>query len=176
MTDIAFTSDFCDNHSHPASPASRYLTSRRPCPTRPRVPYLMSSSPSSRFPKSQVPSPHTRLPMSPSPCPRPTFIRSQNLGYFYTFWNKLSVLLSVVTIFLFRLMCNKIAIRFGLFDIQNNQGLGKGYQPQPLPCEHTFLSCMAFGVQGSVNSDVPIFPPGICHLVGPWSRDTGWML
>ena len=55
--DIAFTSDFCDNHSHPASPVSLYLTSPRPRPTRPRVPYLMSSSPSSRVPslKSQVP-------------------------------------------------------------------------------------------------------------------------
>ena len=56
VTDIAFTSDFCNNHSHPASPASLYLTSPRPRPTRPRVPYLMSSSPSSRVPKS----PHTR--------------------------------------------------------------------------------------------------------------------
>ena len=64
VTDIAFTSDFCNNYSHPASPASLYLTSPRPRPTRPRVPYLMSSSPSSRVPKS--PSPHTRVPMSPS--------------------------------------------------------------------------------------------------------------
>ena len=59
VTDIAFTSDFCNNHSHPASPASLFLTSPRP-----RVPYLMSSSPSSRVPKSS--SPHTRVPMSPS--------------------------------------------------------------------------------------------------------------
>ena len=62
--DIVFTSDFCDNHSHPASPASLYLTSPRPRPTRPRVPYLMSSSPSSRVPKSQVPTHASR-------CPRP---------------------------------------------------------------------------------------------------------
>ena len=27
--------------------------------------------------------------------------------------------------------CNKTIIRFGFCDIQNNQGLGKGYQPQP---------------------------------------------
>ena len=26
---------------------------------------------------------------------------------------------------------NKTIIRFGFCDIQNNQGLGKGYQPQP---------------------------------------------
>ena len=26
---------------------------------------------------------------------------------------------------------NKTIIRFGFYDIQNNQGLGKGYQPQP---------------------------------------------
>ena len=63
VTDFAFTSDFCKNYSHPASPASLYLTSPRPRPTRPRVPYLMSSSPSSRVPKSQVP---TRA----SLCPR----------------------------------------------------------------------------------------------------------
>ena len=64
VTDIAFISDFCDNHSHFASPASLYLTSPRPRPTRPRVPYLMSSSPSSGVPKSQVPT-HASL------CPRP---------------------------------------------------------------------------------------------------------
>ena len=63
VTDIAFTSDFCNNYSHPASPASLSLMSPRPRPTRPRVPYLMSSSPSSRVPKSQVP---TRA----SICPR----------------------------------------------------------------------------------------------------------
>ena len=33
--------------------------------------------------------------------------------------------------FLFRSMHNKTIIRFGFCDIQNNQGLGKGYQPQP---------------------------------------------
>ena len=33
--------------------------------------------------------------------------------------------------FSFRSMCNKTLIRFGFCDIQNNQGLGKGYQPQP---------------------------------------------
>ena len=66
VTDIAFTSDFCNNHSHPASPTSLYLTSPRPRPTRPRVPYLMSLSPSSRVPKSQVPTHASR-------CPRPLF-------------------------------------------------------------------------------------------------------
>ena len=55
VTDIAFTSDFCNDYSHPASPASLCLTSPCARPTRPRVPYLMSSSPSSRVPKSQVP-------------------------------------------------------------------------------------------------------------------------
>ena len=30
----------------------------------------------------------------------------------------------------FRSMYNKTIIRFGFCDIQNNQGLGKGYQPQ----------------------------------------------
>ena len=51
----------CDNYSHPAS---LYLTSARPRFTRPHVPYLMSSSPSSRVPKSQVPTHASR-------CPRP---------------------------------------------------------------------------------------------------------
>ena len=64
VTDIAFTSDFCNNYSHPASPASRLLTSPRPRPTRPCVPYLMFSSPSSRVLKSQVPTHASR-------CPRP---------------------------------------------------------------------------------------------------------
>ena len=31
----------------------------------------------------------------------------------------------------FRSMYNKTIIRFGFCDIQNNQGRGKGYQPQP---------------------------------------------
>ena len=52
---------FAINYSHPVSPASLYLTSPRPRPTRLRVPYLMSSSPSSRFPR-----PHTRVPVCPS--------------------------------------------------------------------------------------------------------------
>ena len=32
----------------------------------------------------------------------------------------------------FRSVYNKTFIRFSFRDIQNNQGLGKGYQPQPL--------------------------------------------
>ena len=69
VTDIAFTSDFCNNYSHPASPASLYLTSPRSRPTRPRVPYLMSSSLSSRVPKSQVPThvSRCRRPLVPVP-------------------------------------------------------------------------------------------------------------
>ena len=31
----------------------------------------------------------------------------------------------------FRSMYNKTIIRFGFCEIQNNQGLGKGYEPQP---------------------------------------------
>ena len=34
-------------------------------------------------------------------------------------------------VFLFLSMYNKTIITFGFCDIQNNQGLGKGYQPQP---------------------------------------------
>ena len=69
VTDIAFTSDLCDNHSHPASPASLFLTSPRPRPTRPRVPYLMSSSSPSRVPKSQVPTHAYRCPCPLVPVP-----------------------------------------------------------------------------------------------------------
>ena len=69
VTDIAFTSDFCNNYSHPASPASLYLTSPRPRPTRPRAPYLMSLSPSSRVPKSQVPTHASRCPCPLVPVP-----------------------------------------------------------------------------------------------------------
>ena len=36
-----------------------------------------------------------------------------------------------VTSIFFRAMYNKTIIRFGFCDIQNNRGLGKGYQPQP---------------------------------------------
>ena len=66
--DIAFTSNFCDNHSHSAS---LYLMSPRVRPTHPHVPYLKSL-----VWHPQVPSPHTRVLLSSSPCPRPTFIHS----------------------------------------------------------------------------------------------------
>ena len=36
-----------------------------------------------------------------------------------------------MTLIFFRSMYNKTIIRFGFCDIQNNRGLGKGYQPQP---------------------------------------------
>ena len=52
VTDIAFTFNFCNNYSHPAS---LYFFSPHPRPTRPCVPFLMSSSPLSRVPNSQVP-------------------------------------------------------------------------------------------------------------------------
>ena len=61
VTDIAFTSDFCNNYSHFVS---LYLTSPHPRPTRPRILYLMCSSPLSHVPNSQVPT-HA------SQCPRP---------------------------------------------------------------------------------------------------------
>ena len=62
VTDIAFTSDFCNNFSHPTSPASLYLTSPRPI-----LDVLKSL-----ISRPQVPSPQTHVPMS-----RPTFIHSQ---------------------------------------------------------------------------------------------------
>ena len=76
VTDIAFTSDFCN----------QLFTSRVPC-----VPVFdVPASPSHTSPRPmldvlkslvsrpQVPSPHTRVPMSQSPCPRPTFIHNRN--------------------------------------------------------------------------------------------------
>ena len=38
---------------------------------------------------------------------------------------------TVVIIIIFLSMYNKTVIRFGFCDIQNNQGLGEDYQPQP---------------------------------------------
>ena len=45
-------------------------------------------------------------------------------------------------------MYNKTIIRFGFCDIQNNQGLGKGYQPQP-----------------SASADNFVFLSGISHVI-----------
>ena len=61
----------------PTSPASLFFNSLRPCPTRPLVPYLMSSSPSSHVPMSQVPT-------QASPCPRPLVPVPLSLSHFYT--------------------------------------------------------------------------------------------
>jgi len=36
-------------------------------------------------------------------------------------------------------MYNKTIIRLGFFDIQNNQGLGKGYQPQSSASNDPYL-------------------------------------
>ena len=58
------------------------------------------------------------------------FVLLANLYIFYTFRNKLSVPLTVVTIF-FRSVHGKIIFRFGFCDILNNQGGGRGYQPKP---------------------------------------------
>jgi len=48
--------------------------------------------------------------------------------------------------FLFRSMSNKRIIRFRFCDIQNNQGLGKGYQPQPsTSADNPYLDLDYFG-------------------------------
>ena len=52
VTDIAFTCDFCNNHSHPTSPASLYLTSPHP-----RVPTSQDPTHASRCPRPLVPVP-----------------------------------------------------------------------------------------------------------------------
>ena len=38
-----------------------------------------------------------------------------------------------------RRMCNKTITRFGFCDIQNDQGLSKGYQPQPTTATSTLI-------------------------------------
>ena len=83
VTDMAFTSDFCNNHSHPASSASLYLTS---CVSVPNdVPKSLVSRP-------QVTSPrHTRPNVPPvgASCPRPLvpgpsqFYTQSRLSIFY---------------------------------------------------------------------------------------------
>ena len=72
VTDIAFTSDFCNNYSYSASPVSPYLTSPRPRPSS-QVPLSCPSSLKSLVSRPQVPSPkspHARpdvpVPLSPS--------------------------------------------------------------------------------------------------------------
>ena len=77
VTEIAFTSDFCNNYSHPASPTSLYLISLCPHPHVPTSPCPILDVLNSLVSHPQVPSPHTCVPMSPSPCPCPTFIHSQ---------------------------------------------------------------------------------------------------
>jgi len=43
-------------------------------------------------------------------------------------------------IFFFRSKYNRTIIRIGFCDIQNNRGLGKGYQPQPsAPADNLYL-------------------------------------
>ena len=58
------------------------------------------------------------------------FVLLANLYIFHTFRNKLSVPLTVVTIF-FRSVHGKIIFRFGFCDILNNQGRGRGYRLKP---------------------------------------------
>ena len=86
VTDIAFPSDFCNNHSLPP----------RPCIWRPASPSHMSPRPILDVPKSlvsrpQVTSPPTCVPMSPSPCPRPTLIH--NL-FLLSRWVQIGIILS----------------------------------------------------------------------------------
>ena len=77
VTDIAFTSDFCNNYSYSASPASLYLTSPRP---RPRVP--VPHVPTSHTWCPQVPrlaSPSSKSPHTRPDVPVPLLYTAANL-------------------------------------------------------------------------------------------------
>ena len=98
-----------------------------------------------------------------------------NLGYFYTLRNKLSVSLTVVIIF-FRSMYNKIVIRwmvFGISRIIKDSVRVISLNLYPASTGFSLAWLLAFMAQ-SIPSTLP--PPGICHLVGPWPRNTGSML
>ena len=60
VTDIAFTSNFFNNHYRPRVPVFEVP---RPRPTRPHVPYLMPLSPSSHVPKSPHTCSHVPVPL-----------------------------------------------------------------------------------------------------------------
>ena len=84
VTDMAFTSDFCNNHSHPASSASLYLTS---CVSVPNdVPKSIVSRP--QVTSLRHTRPNVRPPVGAS-CPRPLvpgpsqFYTQSRLSIFY---------------------------------------------------------------------------------------------
>ena len=57
-----------------------------------------------------------------------------------------------------RSMYNKTIIRFGFCDIQNNQGLSKGYQPQPsASADNPFLDLDYSGYHKSLRWKTEIF-------------------
>ena len=117
VTDIAFTSNFCDNHSHPASPASRFLTSPHPpSHTSPRsIVLLMSLSPSSHVPKSHVP---THVSWCPCPLvPVPLLYTAQKLFQSLYLSTLLIHTFFFVTNFLMRKNCHdKWNVYFKLVD------------------------------------------------------------
>ena len=74
VTDIAFTSDFFNNHCCPCVPCIPvFEVPPSPFHTSPRPILDVLKSLVSR---PLVPSPHTSVPTSPSPCPHPSFMHS----------------------------------------------------------------------------------------------------
>ena len=76
VTDIAFTSDFCNNYSHSASPAS--------CIWRPRVPvphFPASHTWCPQVPSLASPSPKSQVPTHASRCPRPLLYTAGEYGW-----------------------------------------------------------------------------------------------
>ena len=54
----------------------------------------------------------------------------------------------MLVVIFFKTMTYKTIIRFAFFDIRNNQGLGKCYQPQPTARPITLTSALIIPVRG----------------------------
>ena len=71
-------------------------------------------------------------------------------------------------------MYNKTIIRFGFCDIQNNQGLSKGYQPKPkAEDDNPYLD---LDYSGYHKNSVACENQPLLTLYSPYSKSRGWSL